>query len=432
MNSVPDATEEPPHRQRTPWLATRLSVQMFLAFAVQGAWVPAFSVFLARRGFSPEEMAWTFTAYSLSSLVAPLAWGQVADRWVPAERCISLCALIVALTLGAMPFLGGAQTMFPACVVFWFFMIPVNSLGTALTLRQLDHPERGFGRVRLWGTIGWACAGLLVTFWLRVLKPALLATAGEVDLSDSFWIGALFAAALSGYTLTLPTSLPSPRDSTAVGLHRLLDAPLLAIRLFRRRAFLIYCFCLFGAYLTYPFVQQLTPLLLAQLGVNRDVLPMTLTVAQSTEVATLAVLPWFLARFGTRGTMAVGLGAWTVGLGAFAVGQPVSLVVSAMTTQGLFIGCFLVAGQVFVNRQSAPDVRASAQGLMVLIGGVGLLAGHLLVGQVRNLTQDNFGLAFVPPACASAVLVVVFLTAFTTRRVPGPGPNSLVSGQEMT
>jgi hypothetical protein len=176
----------------------------------------------------------------------------------------------------------------------------------------------------------------------------------------------------------------------------------------------------------------MTPLLLEQLGVQRDALPMTLTVAQSTEVATLAVLPWLLGRLGTRGTMTLGIGAWTVGLCAYAVGQPVALVVIAMSTQGLFIACFHVAGQVFVNRHAAPNTQASSQGLFVLIGGVGLLAGHLLVGEVRTLTQDNFALAFVPAACASAVLVVVFLTGFTTRRVSGRSPNSLVSSQEMT
>ena len=112
--------------------------------------------------------------------------------------------------------------------------------------------------------------------------------------------------------------------------------------------------------------------------------------------------------------------------------QPVGLVVAAMTTQGLFIGCFLVAGQVFVNRQSAADTGASAQGLIVVIAGAGLLAGHLLVGWIRELTQDDFHLAFLPAAIASAVLVIVFLTGFSARASRLPETDSLVSSQEMT
>lgn len=425
--------------RRPPWLTTRLSVQMFLGFAVQGAWVPVFSVYLQQLDFSPAAVAWAFTAYSLSSLVAPLVWGQIADRWVPAERCISLCALVNAVTLAAIPYLKSPTAMFLVCVAFWFFMIPVNSLGTALTMRQLDRPERSFGRVRLWGTIGWMSAGWLLTYWLRVLKPLWFEMDDGPWLADSFWVGAFFAAVLSAYTLTLPSSPPSrqPPLNTAPavglgGLRWLLDAPLTALRLFRRRTFLTYCVCLFGFYITYPFSAQMTPLLLERLGVERDLLPVVLTASQTTEVATLAVLPWLLGRLGLRSTMLLGITGWTLGIAAFVVGQPMTLVVGAVTMQGLFIGCFLVAGQVFVNRQSAPDVRASAQGLMVPIAGAGLLAGHLVVGWIRLLTQDDFHWAFLPAAVASVVLVIVFLAGFRARTAVVAEGDSLVSSQEMT
>jgi MFS family permease len=106
MNSPPTAGPDdtpPPGRTAGARLAARLAVQMFLAFAVQGAWMPVFSAYLDRLGFSPVTVAWSFAAYAISSLVAPVAWGQVADRWVPAERCIALCALAVGATLAVMP-----------------------------------------------------------------------------------------------------------------------------------------------------------------------------------------------------------------------------------------------------------------------------------------------------------------------------------------
>jgi MFS family permease len=146
----------------------------------------------------------------------------------------------------------------------------------------------------------------------------------------------------------------------------------------------------------------------------------------------LAMLPWLLGRLAFRATMLVGIGAWTAGVAAFVVGQPVSLVLAAVTMQGLFIACFLVAGQVFVNRHSAPDFRASAQGLMVLIAGAGLLGGHLLVGWIRLLTEDDFHLAFLPAAIASVVLIIVFLTGFTAQTAVVREEDALVSSQEMT
>jgi MFS family permease len=441
MDSIPypEVNTPEPRTDRPRFLAVRLSVQMFLAFAVQGAWVPIFSVFLKELDFTPAAVAWAFAAYSLSSLVAPLVWGQIADRWVPAERCISWCAMINVAILWYVPSLRQPAAMFVACVLFWFFMIPVNSLGTALTLRQLEHPERSFGRVRLWGTIGWVFACVLLTIWLREVMPALGVAAAEPVYADSFRLAALFAALLSGYSLTLPSTPPAPvvraLEAPSEGLrrlHRLIDAPMLAIRLLRRRVFLTYSLCVFGFYLTYPFVSQMTPLLLEDLGIQRDLLPTVTTVAQTTEVATLALLPWLLRRVGTRATMVLGIGSWTLGVTVYAIGRPTELVVAALATQGLFIGCFLVAGQMFVNRQSLPDVRASAQGLMVLIGGAGLLLGHFLVGWVRVLTADHFSLAFLPAAIASGILIMVFVRGTTPARGAIAASETLVSSREIT
>ena len=413
-------------------------MQMFLAFAVQGAWVPVFSVFVDQLGFSPVAAAWAFAAYSLSSFVAPLVWGQVADRWVPAERCISLCALVNVAILATVPFLRGPLAIFAACLLFWFFMIPINSLGTALTLRQLHNPERSFGRVRLWGTVGWVFACVLLTLWLRVGRPLLVEPSDTPDLADSFWLAALFALLVAAYSLTLPSSPPVPVEATeempAAGLRRLqrlFDAPMSAMRLCRRRVFLTFCVCLFGFYLTYPFSSQMTPLLLARLGVPRDLLSTVTTLSQTTEIATLACLPWLLRRFGTRATMIGGTVAWTLGVSALAVGRPVGLVAAALTTQGVFIGCFLVAGQMYVNRQSTRDVRASSQGLVVLISGAGLLAGHLAVGLVREWTHEDFPLAFLPAAVVSVVMVAVFLMGTTAARAASKPAESLVSSREI-
>ena len=436
MDSTPlAATHSEPPRARPPYLAARLSLQMFLAFAVQGAWVPVFSVFVDQLGFSPIAASWAFAAFSLSSFVTPLVWGQIADRWVAAERCISLCAVVNVVILATVPALRSPIALFMACLLFWFFMIPINSLGTALTLRQLHNPERSFGRVRLWGTVGWVSACFLLSLWLK-MKPLLLDTDESAGLADSFWLAALFALLVAAYSLTLPSTPPASVEATvelpAAGLRRLqrlFDAPLSALSLCRRRVFLTFCVCLFGFYLTYPFTSQMTPLLLLELGVPRRWLSSVTTVGQTTEVATLAVLPWLLRRFGTRTTMIAGTVTWTLGLSALAVGRPLGLVIAALTTQGVFIGCFLVAGQMFVNRQVSRDVRASAQGLVVVISGGGLLLGHLIVGGVREWTDGDFPLAFVPAALGSVVLVGLFLAGTTAAPAGADTEETLVSSR---
>src|SRR5256885_805840 len=115
----------------------------------------------------------------------------------------------------------------------------------------------------------------------------------------------------------------------------------------------------------------------------------------------LALLPLLLMRLGLKTTMLIGIGTWTLGLIVMSIGFPIWLVLGALASNGIFICCFLVAGQVFVNRQATHDMRASAQGLLQLISGSGLLLGHLLVGWVRDWTGDSFTWAYLLAAGVS-------------------------------
>ena len=83
---------------------------------------------------------------------------EIADRWLPAQHCISFCAFLCGVLLWVLADLRSPWPIFLASLGFWFFMVPVLSLGTAVTFRHLQHPEREFGPVRMWGTLGWVAA----------------------------------------------------------------------------------------------------------------------------------------------------------------------------------------------------------------------------------------------------------------------------------
>ena len=121
------------------------------------------------------------------------------------------------------------------------------------------------------------------------------------------------------------------------------------MRLFHQRAFLVFCMGLMGLYVAFPCSTQLTPLLLGELGVPRAWLPATLTIAQASEVAALALLPLVYRRLSLKATLFLGMAAWTIALTVVAIGEPVWLVIASLGLHGVFISCFLVAGQVFVN-----------------------------------------------------------------------------------
>jgi predicted MFS family arabinose efflux permease len=407
-------------RPHTPRLNTRLSLLLFLLYSAQGAVIPLFSLRLKELGFSPTEIGWCCATQAIGSLLAPLIAGQIADRWFAAERCIAVCSFLAAGLFWLLATLTSPAAVFAASLSLWLLLAPTTTLSTATCFTHLRDPRHEFGRVRMWGTVGWVLPGWLLGFWLAEggILNRLVSWLGLghplPELADAFRLAAILAAVFGLYAFTLPHT--PPRKGTGV------TAPLAALRLLRGRAFFVYALCTFGICAALPFSSQVTPLLLDNLGVPKAWIPRLLTLAQASEVASLFVLPGVLRRLGVRGTMRLGLAAAVATLGGLALGRPVGLVLGALALYGLCISCYLVAGQMFLNHGARADIRASAQGLHSVLCGLGLLVGNLLVGEVRTWFAAEFAPTYAVGALLAAALLAVFALFFPREAPPAPQP----------
>jgi MFS family permease len=390
---------------RLPSLPTRLSLLLFLLYSAQGAVVPLFSLRMKELGFAPLIIGLCCSTQAIGSLLAPLIAGQMADRWLAAERCLTICSFLSAGLLWLLSGLTGATEVFCVSLMFWLVQAPATTLSTATCFAHLRDPRREFGRVRMWGTVGWVVPGWLLGFWFArgvVLSPMFGWHVPE--LADMFRLAAILSMTFGFYTLTLPHTPPRRAGGPA--------APLAAIKLLSGRAFFVYAFCTFGICAALAFSSQTTPLLLDSLGVGQAWVPRLLTLAQASEIASLFVLPGVMGWLGVRGTMRLGLAAAIVTLGGLAIGSPLWLVLAALALYGLCVSCYLVAGQVFLNHRARPDVRASAQALHSVLCGLGLLVGNLLVGEVRTWTGGDFVATFAVGASLAAGLFALFALLF--------------------
>jgi predicted MFS family arabinose efflux permease len=391
----------------------RLSLLMFLQWAVPGSLLPLYSVRLKDLGFDGMTTAACCATQAVASVLSSLVAGQVADRWVPAERAMAACAALAGLDLWLIAELGEPVPVFLATLLFWMFTGPMLLMGTTIAFTHLKDPERQFGSVRLWGTVGWMAIGWVVGCWLAV--PELLGwlrTPEGPRTGDAFRIGGAVAFLLAGYTLTLPHTPPRRAPGGARA------APLQALGLLRGGAFATYCACVLGLCITFSFTTQTTPLLLQQLGVERHWLQPTLTVAQTTEILSMALLPGLLLRLGVRGTMVLGLVAWLCAMCVQALGGPVGLVVASLGLNGVYVTGFLITGQVYANSLAGGDLRASVQGLFSFVNGLGLLAGNLLAGWLREFTRGDLPPTFAVGAAITLALLVLFVAGFR-HRAPG-------------
>ncbi len=412
---------------------------MFLLYAVAGAWIPVFTLRLTELAFSHIEIGWVCASSALASLVGPFVAGQVADRWFPAQRCVACCAFVGGSLLWLLAELTVPATVFWTALAFWLVMVPATTLTISICFAHLDDPERSYGPVRMWGTVGWVVPGLLLGVWFA--EPPAVASflawlrphAPRSEWADALRLGGLIAFVLSAYALTLPHTPPTRRRK---GTATSWLAPLAALRLLRKRSVAVYCACALAGCVAIPFSSQLTSLLLQHLGVSRALIMPMLTIAQSMEIVTLATLPLILLRCGVRGTMLLGLFAWALALTVLAIGEPAEVVIASLGLNGVFICCFLVAGQVFVNNRARGDIRASSQALLTFVNGAGLLIGNVLVGCVREQAGGAFGPTFATAAGFAAFALLLFTFGFTDPAEVAPSPQRppgpLVPARKMT
>ena len=384
----------------------RLSILMFLQFALPGAMLPLYSMRLKELGFTPMELAICCATHGVGALLAPLG-AQLADRYFAAEKCVAVFSLLSSLFLIGLAY---AESLYLVCILtlfFWLLAVPMMVLCSTICFIHLKDPEREFGIVRLSGTIGWMLPGWILLALISIFPNNNL----EGQASEQCIIGSIFGFLVAVYALTLPTTPPSPSKVDKF-------APLGALKLLRGWPFATYCLCTLGVCITMPFTTQATPLLLEYLGIVQPWLSPTLTISQFSEVLSLFLLPMFLLRFGLRGSMIFGLICWTIALYILSIGEPVALVVPSLALNGLSVTCFLVTGQVYVNMQAKGDLKASVQSLLTFVQGIGLVLGHIMVGLLRSSSQnasnmrEELVLAFQVAAVINGLLCLIFYCCF--------------------
>jgi hypothetical protein len=284
-------------------LRFRLSLLMFLQYAFPGALLQLYSLHLQNRGFDPWWAGCCAATQALATVLVALLVGQAADRWFSAERCLGVCACLAGIALWVLVGLTDPVAVFVTTLAFWLLTNPILLLGTSICFTHLAHPEREFGRVRSWGTVGW-----MVPPWVLLLARQLDGvrfSEGADACTDLFRLGGVFAFVLGAYAFLLPHTPPRP---DAPGR----SAPLAALKLLRGRPFAVYSICTLGLCVCWPFTTQATPLLLKSpaVGIPEVWIGPTLTVSQVTEALSLSLLPMLLLRLGLRGTM---LAAWAPG-----------------------------------------------------------------------------------------------------------------------
>ena len=384
-------------------LKLRLTIMNYLEFAVWGAYLTSMGSYLAEAGFG-SIIGWFYSIQGVVSLFMPGIMGIVADRWIPAQKLLSLCHLLAGLFMGAAGIYGMSVgcsmgmlfTLYALSVAFYMPTLALsNSVAfNALTMGGYDT-VKAFPPIRVFGTIGFICTMIAVDLL------------GFQTSSKQFVVSGCLSLLLSAYSLTLPAS-PVKGETDGEASTSLVQAlGLDSFRLFRKKKMAIFFIfsMLLGVSLQItngyanPFITSFKDVAEYADTFGAQHANILISLSQISETCCILLIPFCLKRFGIKNVMMIAMFAWMLRFGLFGAGDPGSglwMLVLSCIVYGVAFDFFNISGALFVDQNTDAETRSSAQGLfMIMTNGLGATIGTLSAQAVVNTFVFNEGVTDV-------------------------------------
>lgn len=407
-------------------LKLRLIIMNFLQFFVWGSWLITIGAywFQTLPQLYPDKM-WTGSAFGAlfstmgwAALVMPSLLGIIADKWINAEKLLGICHLAGAAILFSLPLVDDPTVMFWVMLLNMCFYMPTISLAISVAYSALKKNELDvvthYPPIRVWGTLGFIAAMWTVSL-LHLEKT-----------SGQFYVASAAAFILGIYAFTLPKAPPEAKGSRSASLAEAMG--LNAFSLFKNpRIFTFFFFSmLLGAALQLTnaygdtFLHDFDKIDKYKDAIAVRYPAIIMSISQFSETAFILAIPFFMKRFGIKNVMLLSMFAWVLRFGLFAYGDPLEglwMIILSCIVYGMAFDFFNISGSLFIETQTSPKIRASAQGLfMMMTNGVGAILGSMISGYViehfftnadRSLQWKEIWLSFAGYAFVVALLFMI-------------------------
>jgi len=376
----------------------RLSVMMLLQYAIWGAWLPILYPFLLNhRQMTLDQVGAILAGGAAGAVLGPFIAGQIADRLFATERFLAISHLAGAGLVWWLAGVSGFWAFLSLSVVYGLVYAPTLALTNSISFHHLPDRDRDFGRVRVWGTVGWILAGIALGQWLAAAhtpegSAEVIEAAQNAGRADAFRLSAILGVAMGLYCLTLPHTPPArnARSGNAAwqAITEVRRQPLVTLFLLAVPISVIHQFYFVHTSQFLTEIQNrgggesVARAINAVFGVGGGGL---MTIGQMTEIVVIAAVPLVAKRWSRKTLLGIGITAYAARMALFAfapsihaaLGVPEVVVASlGVSLHGLCFGCFIFVAFMVVDEQTTPDVRASAQNLFnLVIIGIGIIAG---------------------------------------------------------
>ncbi len=401
-------------------LTTRLqlSTMMFLEFFIWGAWFVTLGTYLFNNlKASGAEIGSVFSTQSWGAMVAPFIIGLIADRYFNAEKILAILHLVGAALMYQLYNAEEISLFYPYVLAYMILYMPTLALVNSISFNQMKDPEKEFPSIRVWGTIGWIVAGLLISFvFLWDSESAIKAGL----MKQTFLMASIASLILGLFSFTLPKTPPKVSTGTKVKVSDILGLD--ALKLLKDKNFATFFVASILICIPLAFYYQNGNPFLSNIGVENATGKMT--IGQISEVLFLLMLPIFLKKYGFKITILAGMAAWAIRYALFAYGNAGELsfmLILGIALHGICYDFFFVAGQIYTNAKAGIKYKSAAQGLITFATyGIGMLIGFKIAGLITDAyklseTSFNWQMIWIIPACIAGAVFLLFAIFFNDK-----------------
>jgi NHS family xanthosine MFS transporter len=405
----------------------RLILMNFMQFFIWGSWLLTIGAYwFQNKGWSGAQFGAIFSTMGISAIFMPTLSGIIVDKFINAEKLYGIMHILASLVLFSIPLVTNPTTFFWIILLNMIFYMPTLSLSITVAYSALKtngkDVVKDYPPIRIWGTIGFIAALWTVSI-----------THNETS-ANQFYIASAVSLALGIYSFSLPKCPPLLHKTNNKSLINLLG--LNAFVLFKTPKFAIFFAfsMLLGAALqltnaygdTFIHDFKNVPAYKDLIAVKYPAIIMS--ISQVSETLFILAIPFFLRRFGIKYVMLFSMLAWVLRFGLFAFSDPAGglwMIVLSCIVYGMAFDFFNISGSLFIETQTTPEIRGSAQGLfMMMVNGFGAFFGSLISGFIiqnffTNADQSkNWHGIWLSFAGYALVIAVIFPFVFRYKNNP--------------
>ncbi len=387
-----------------------LAIMMLLEYFIWGSWYVTMTTYMGENLHSSGvQIGAAYSALAIATMISPFFVGMIADRFFSAQRIMGILHLLGAVLLFLATTITANGTFYWIILLYSLLYMPTIALSNSIAFHQMTDPGKQFPWIRVFGTVGWIVAGLMIG-WLGIEKTA-----------STFHMAAIASGLLGIFSFILPNTPPKGNASRATASQALGTD---AFVLFKSKSYVIFFIAAILVCIPLSFYYGFANSFLNELGMDKAASKMIF--GQISEAVFILAIPFLFNSIGVKKMLLLGMTAWILRYICFAYGNldvNLWMLYAGIILHGVCYDFFFVTGYMYTEKKAGEKIKNAAQGLFTFATyGVGMFIGTWFSGFVVDNYKTTAGhdwtkIWYVPAYIALGVLIY-FIIFFREKKQP--------------